>query len=271
LRWNRAAARLVDVDPSGVVAAELVASLREVADFSHAVLFGYPPGRRPVLLHHAFAMPQRAKSLAAYVRGTFLVDPFYDACLKGIAEGVHRMQDLAPDEFYTSIGSHPGYISPCVSPEPGVLSEEIGFFARTRGGAYVVLSLMRDGAEPPFSETEMDRFREVAPLVCATLRVRYRETVEAPSTDDNRAARSLGETDLRAVIAACAGCRVTARETDVAAMMLRGHSSGSIARELGVATSTVKIHRRNLYDKLGVSTQAAFFALILARILEPPR
>ncbi len=207
----------------------------------------------------------------AYVRGTFLVDPFYDACLKGIAEGVHRMQDVAPDDFYSSIGRHPGYISPCVSPEPGVLSEEIGFFARTRGGAYIVLSLMRDGVEPPFSEDEMDRFREVAPLVCAAMRLQYRDKVEVSSKDGNEAGWSFGEGDLNRVIAACANGHVTPREAEVAALMLRGHSSGSVARELGISVSTVKIHRRNLYDKFGVSTQAAFFALILSRILEPPK
>jgi DNA-binding CsgD family transcriptional regulator len=268
--WNSVVPRLVDADQPGDFADTLMSALQQVATFSHAVLFGYPLERRPVLLHHAFAAPERSGSLVAYVRGTYLLDPFYEACLNQVPEGVYRMEDLAPDDFYTSIGSHPGYISPCVSPEPGVLSEEIGFFAHSKDSAYIVLSLMRDGVEPPFSEAEMDRLREVAPLVCATMRRQFLEKVEAPARDKPRAARPSEQPDLTQAIAACATDRVTRREDEVATMMLRGHSSGSIAQVLGISVSTVKIHRRNLYEKLGVSSQAAFFALLLAKILENP-
>ena len=55
---------------------------------------------------------------------------------------------------------------------------------------------------------------------------------------------------------------LTGRETDVLKLIARGRANKQIARELFVATSTVKTHVNNLYRKLGVSsrTQAALYA-----------
>jgi NarL family two-component system response regulator LiaR len=55
---------------------------------------------------------------------------------------------------------------------------------------------------------------------------------------------------------------LTERETEVLKLIARGKANKQIARELFVATSTVKTHVNNLYRKLGVSsrTQAALYA-----------
>jgi DNA-binding CsgD family transcriptional regulator len=38
---------------------------------------------------------------------------------------------------------------------------------------------------------------------------------------------------------------------------------------LGVATGTVKVHRRNIYRKLGISSQAQLMSLYLGRMKVP--
>jgi DNA-binding NarL/FixJ family response regulator len=48
---------------------------------------------------------------------------------------------------------------------------------------------------------------------------------------------------------------LTPREQEVLRLMARGHSEETIARELGIALNTVKVHRRHLYDKLGVHSR----------------
>ncbi len=55
---------------------------------------------------------------------------------------------------------------------------------------------------------------------------------------------------------------LTERETEVLKLIARGKANKQIARDLFVATSTVKTHVNNLYGKLGVSsrTQAALYA-----------
>ena len=46
------------------------------------------------------------------------------------------------------------------------------------------------------------------------------------------------------------------------------HSSDSIARSLGIAVGTVRIHRRNVYAKLQISSQQELVAIFLKRITE---
>lgn len=53
---------------------------------------------------------------------------------------------------------------------------------------------------------------------------------------------------------------LTQREAQVTAMVLKGHTSISVGLVLGIATETVKIHRKRIYKKLQVGTQAELFA-----------
>lgn len=46
------------------------------------------------------------------------------------------------------------------------------------------------------------------------------------------------------------------------------HSSDSVARSLGIAVETVRIHRRNVTGKLQISSQQELFAIFLKRITE---
>ena len=56
--------------------------------------------------------------------------------------------------------------------------------------------------------------------------------------------------------------RLTEREQQILACLARGASNKQIARDLGITDTTVKVHLRMIFKKLGVSnrTQAAFFA-----------
>jgi len=53
---------------------------------------------------------------------------------------------------------------------------------------------------------------------------------------------------------------LTQREKEITQLLLRGHSSKSIARELGIAPGTVMVHKRNLFAKLGITSQYELFS-----------
>ena len=59
----------------------------------------------------------------------------------------------------------------------------------------------------------------------------------------------------------CSGAELlTERERQVAVALLRGHSAKSVARLLAIAPGTVTVHRKNLYNKLGIRSQAELFS-----------
>ena len=59
---------------------------------------------------------------------------------------------------------------------------------------------------------------------------------------------------------------LTSRERETIALMLKGHSSKSIARCLGIALGTVKNHRKHVYRKLSITSQSVLFARFLRLI-----
>lgn len=46
-------------------------------------------------------------------------------------------------------------------------------------------------------------------------------------------------------------------------LVLQGHSSESISDILGIATGTVRIHRKNVYAKMRISSQRELFAMFI--------
>jgi DNA-binding CsgD family transcriptional regulator len=57
---------------------------------------------------------------------------------------------------------------------------------------------------------------------------------------------------------------LTAREAQVVNLMLEGHSARAIGDALRISNETVRVHRRNIYEKLGISSQGELFRWFLA-------
>jgi DNA-binding CsgD family transcriptional regulator len=62
---------------------------------------------------------------------------------------------------------------------------------------------------------------------------------------------------------------LTAREREIAAMILAGHPSGAIAGRLGISTGTVRIHRHNIYGKLDITTEREIFLQYIDFVSQP--
>ena len=56
---------------------------------------------------------------------------------------------------------------------------------------------------------------------------------------------------------------LTPREREVVEYTLKGHSADAIGRILDIAAGTVRIHRRNIYSKLQISSQGELFSLFI--------
>nr|WP_237684321.1 helix-turn-helix transcriptional regulator [Pseudaminobacter soli] len=56
---------------------------------------------------------------------------------------------------------------------------------------------------------------------------------------------------------------LTPRELEVVGLVLEGHSSESISSLLGISAGTVRIHRKNIYAKMRISSQRELFAIFI--------
>jgi DNA-binding CsgD family transcriptional regulator len=235
-----------------------VATMKSLLAFDYSVIFAYRGTERPIDLYSTFDAADYEIFVSMYQDGPYLLDPFYSAASLP-KPGVWRMKALAPDRFFASEYYRSYYV------QTG-LAEEVGFFVPAGEGVTVVLSLMRREGSGVFRDPEYALMRKVEPLVAAMVRQAWGRL--GPRFDHSNRTRKQ-DRNSEAKARARISDKLTLRESDIIELVLQGHSSESIGLRLGVATGTVKVHRRNIYRKLGISSQAQLMSLYLGRMKVP--
>ncbi len=245
-------------------AATLVDALRSVAPFDFFAVVHYPNEGTPVFLTDNLGTATSAEVIENYVAGGYLLDVAYAACRNGVAAGLHRIVDLAPDDFFLSEFSSSENLHPCVS--AGCLAEELVFIDRLPDASGLVLSLMRGRDRERFDHDAFASLSALDGVVRETMAAHWRDACRGP---DPRATRPAGE--LEQAFSAFAKDRLSLREQNVVSLLLRGHSALSVAHNLRIAEGTVRIHRKHIYEKLGINSQAQLFLLFCEHIMRERR
>jgi len=250
-RWNRNLADLIDAAGAAGFPERLLGALSEFAGADPPSLaFVFRAGRAPeVCCEHPPPTPVRL-SIDRYLDGAFVLDPCYRAGRDGAASGFYRLRDLAPAGFRQS-PYYRNYFA-----RSGLL-DEIGYIVPIGDGGFVNLSLSR--VHPPlFPATVRALLETVAPPV---MRLAERHWGGQRDGDHHPAGERVEQ-----VLSEFGAGRLTAREREVLQLVLRGHSVKSAARALEVSVDTIKLHRRNVYAKLGVASQAQLLAWVVAEL-----
>ncbi len=257
--WVVLLSQCIDSIGAGNFPQSLIDALKSLTDFDYSVVFTYYQSEKPICLFHTFSPEKRVVFVDDYLKGPYLLDPFFKACGRQVDAGLYRLRNVAPDRFYQSEYYRSYYV------QTG-LSEEICYTLYLLNGVAVVISLMRSGESSRFSVREFRLLESVTPVVVSLAQRHWQnvpdrfdvETAVNESHDD----RSLIENTVGALFSQS----ITPRETQVVAQVLEGHSSDSIAKNLGISVGTVRIHRRNIYAKLQISSQQELFSIFFKKI-----
>jgi DNA-binding CsgD family transcriptional regulator len=149
--------------------------------------------------------------------------------------------------------------------------DELGMLLEAGEGRCVHVSM--DRLDPAnFTDAEVQRLRDYEPLIAAAVRA---EWMHAPRADGPRGA-GFNER-LSVVFDNFGSTELTPRESEIVRLLLRGYSAKATAGLLGISTGTVMNHRRSIYAKLRIRSQAELFNLFLealssadANRVEPP-
>lgn len=262
--WNAAVPELVALIGCPAFAPALAGALAAIAPFDLDCVFAYRGEARPRLLHDGLKGISTAPVMQNYLNGTYLLDAVYTSCLRRVPPGLYRLSELAPDAFFEGDYYNSPGVHPCISMESGALAEEIVFLVPGNGAIYLAYSLMRQNGASPFGEDEFTALRAAAPLVTAMMASHWRGIDDGgPLPAQPRSRDETIELAFRTFLPN----RLTPREQTIVSLVLRGHSSLSIARLLDIAEGTVKIHRKNIYAKLGISSQTELFNMFLKHVL----
>lgn len=207
--------------------------------------------QRPLSLLHRFNPAERQVPADIYSTGPYALDPQYRAFLNGCASGAYWLRDIAPDDFYSS-----EYYLTFYS-KTGV-ADSIDVIWRIDDDTAINFFLQRNVNSNEFSSGDLAALSLVTPIVFAAL-AQHQQLQNVPRS------KMIDTTHLQVecTLTNFASSLLTPRERDVLMYMLRGYSSALTAQRLNSSEGTVKIHRKNIYRKLDIGSQAELFSLFI--------
>ncbi|WP_137111248.1 response regulator transcription factor [Rhodobacter sp. SY28-1] len=219
------------------------------------VILAFPKGNAPQVLFHKASDPRVfAQIETTYVDGAYLLDPLYELQLSEAPPGAYRLLEIAPDAFHRSRYFQEYY-------QQTTILDEVGFLLYPRPGVGLTLCLARDASSGrAFSARAIETCHRIAPIVTA-LAERHWPDIAAPAQAGPDALAR-----MKKALERDRGILLSGRQSEVALLILRGHSTASIAQRLGLSPLTVKVFRRQIYERCGISSQAELFALMIPHL-----
>lgn len=234
--------------------------LLQVCPFDNFTIVAYFQDRPPeVFLTKAQDRRVFARMEGHYVGGAYQLDPFYGLHQRGKGEGLYRLSDIAPDQFQRNEYFKSYY-------ERTTLIDELAFLSRPAPGVSVTVCIGRDGTSgSKFAKRQTANAVAVAQVVNALVKRNWRD-LETRTLPDAEAVA----VTLRRRLADEKDIRLSNRQSEIAVMILRGHSSVSIGLTLGISPQTVKVIRKQLYKKCAISSQGELYYLIAPYLSHEP-
>ena len=242
--WLAALARLVGSNDVNSAAAALADAIDVAVGHEGTCLLVFHRDAPPEVIHHTLEPAGRRHYVDRYVAGPYLLDPLYLLAVSEQKPGVCRFRDESPDRFRSS----EYYRQYC---ERTHLRDEMDFLVDVSANSALVLVVGRRTRR--FAKAELERLRRIEPIVHGAMRTIWQQSSASTRRHQRltRCFENFGEGLL------------TERERQITQLLLRGHSTKSVAKELGIAPGTVMVHKRNLFAKLGITSQYELFSLFI--------
>ncbi|GGK56646.1 helix-turn-helix transcriptional regulator [Amphritea balenae] len=249
--WHKQLARLSSALRSESFCSVLVETLGKLINFQGVVIITYKNNHRPISIYDSYLPSEHKQVVVKYLDGVYALDPFYTALNRHIAPGVYRLKEMAPDSFEQSdyyLQYYRGLNN---------IDDEVGLFIDLPDDVVMIISLARISEMESLTRSERNVLNSIFPLIRSLVREFWAlQSVKFVSGADDadpveKAFKTFGSGTL------------TERELEIISLILQGHSSKSVASSLGITPGTVKVHRKNIYTRLNVSTQSQLFSLFL--------
>jgi len=249
--WHQAVADIIGLDNGKAIASGLIAAIDSVVTHEGTCLIAFHKDARPEVLHHTLEPAGRKHYLERYLAGPYLLDPLYQLAIRPSKPSLCRFRDELPDRFRSS----EYYRQYC---ERTHLLDEMDYL--TPISAKTTVALVVGRRTRMFSKSELQDLELIEPIVQASIRRIWDAWTTRSKNRD-------GDDDVHKRLTQCfdkfGESVLTLRERQISQLLLRGYSSKSIARELKIAPGTVMVHKRNMFSKLGISSQYELFSMLI--------
>ena len=229
--------------------------VRKITPFDNLIILIYDGEKNPVVVHREYRDPVVYLRMDdQYLVGAYVLDPFYQAHLKGTTRGIYRLLDIAPDQFKRTSYYNVYY-------RQTTLIDEIAIFARIKPAMTITACFGKDRTSgKKFRQADKRELESNEALLTALVETHWKDFA---GRDSNLQTLPPLSQRLKTLLEKESGFKLSPRQAEVALYILRGHSSLSIGLNLGISRQTVKVFRRQLYARCNISSQAELFALMM--------
>lgn len=254
--WHAAVARLVRRASGEATADSLIAAIGLVVNHEGTCLLAFHEDAPPEVLHHTLEPAGARHYLDRYLAGPYLLDPLYQLALQTDKPGICRFREQAPDRFRAS----EYYRQYC---ERTHLKDEMDFLVDV--AEKTTLALVVGRRQRRFTKPELNRLRQIEGIVHAAMRnIWERWDMRTDKAERNESVHRR----LTECFENFGDSLLTQRERETTQLLLRGFSTKAIARSLDIAPGTVMVHKRNLFAKLGITSQYELFSRFIDALSE---
>lgn len=254
--WNRALAEIIGQTGQDGFFPKMVAVLSQLMAFDHPQIWLFRRDLAPEALYYEIAKEEIDVQIDRYINGGYLQDPFYlSAVTHQKSPGVYRIteisaSDLKQSDYYRS------YYALLDT------SDEIAYIIELDDDACLHISLMRNKQTAHFSAAELAFLQNIEPSIRSLSQLHAR-LVKLTDREGEKIDVSGVNKSVHRAFDLFGRSLLTGREKDVLGLMLQGHNTNLSAEKLGISPETLRRHRKNMYQKLDVSSQTELFSLFL--------
>jgi DNA-binding CsgD family transcriptional regulator len=234
----------------------------ELVPFEHMMIFGYRKRGRPLDLYNPGDTDYRKVIVQHYVAGSYLLDPFYHTYLAGFEDRIYSLVEVKPAGFDHSEYNITHY-------DWTGIYDEVVFFVELDNELTSAVSFTRGQSWDKFNQSEIEKLNSAIPVLSGTIRHHW-NGADHPETPpgDLRSLVSLND-HIQHAFKVFGKSILTKRETEIMSLIIRGLSTNAMSDRLGISAGTVKIHRKNAYRKLNISSQNELFSIFLTSLTDP--
>lgn len=249
LGWHRAMGSVLEALDQNDFWLRLTRVLSQYVQFDSWVALRFSEHERPFVLdENQFDDGLPDPLFEDYLKGFYLLDPFFIAAREGQRQGLILLDEVAPDRF-KSTEYYQRYF------RINIVEDEIQLNCRLEPDAMLCLSL--GSSLRRFTPAELALLSVLSQWIIPLMRQRWRhESQLAPKKTLSTPARNTIDFKLH-------NASLSNRELEIARLLLSGFSTKGIAQRLEISGETVKVHRKHLYSKLSINSQSELFSLFI--------
>jgi DNA-binding CsgD family transcriptional regulator len=248
-QWHGLIANIISEGTDDTAVDRLIDILRLMVNADGSCLLIYPKGAQPQCPYRKREAGEDPwKHIDQYLHSAYLLDPFYRLAADTLTSGIYSLKDVAPDGFKQSELYRVYY-------RLVNFGDEICMVIAVNDQLSIQVSLSRKNDKPRFNSIEQTLIESLFSTVQAVLLKWWQAKQHSKDT--------FLDTHLESALRHFGSSLLTQRESQILQLVLRGYAVKSIAHKLTISTETIKHHRKNIYAKLDINSQAELFHLFI--------